>query len=320
RKGTLEDLRGLIFSNCHSFHETYSLLLRISFCFSIYLKCPNREQCKGQGTVCDSFTSILSLIKRPNVQSLKGQHNVIQIFDEIRNDFSTKIDVVLKVIHDVKRDVQDFSAHMDEAELRISNVEDTVNSEKDKSDALVKQVTLLSNKLDELENRSCRSNLRLVNVLEKMEGNDAVAFLKKWLPEVLGPETIPTPLYIERAHRLPSRTHSNRPSTPRVLIANFCFLPDISAELHRRRRCFDRVKQQLRSINIHYRIIYPATLRVSSDGQMREFETSAEAEKFVQGLKSVAVSQGELIFQREINGNRPEKYAASPTMHSTPEG
>lgn len=36
---------------------------------------------------------------------------------------------------------------MDEAEVRISNIEDTVNSEKNKSDALVKQVALLTNKL-----------------------------------------------------------------------------------------------------------------------------------------------------------------------------
>lgn len=42
---------------------------------------------------------------------------------------------------------QDFLARMDEAEVRISNVEDTVNSEKNKSDALVKQVALLTNKL-----------------------------------------------------------------------------------------------------------------------------------------------------------------------------
>ena len=49
---------------------------------------------------------------------------------------------------------------MDEAEARISNMEDTVDSEKQKSDALAKQVTLLTNKLDDLENRSQRSYLR----------------------------------------------------------------------------------------------------------------------------------------------------------------
>lgn len=71
-----------------------------------------------------------------------------------RSEITFPIDVVLKAIQDVKRDVQVFPARMDEAEVQISNAVDTFNSEKNKSDALVKQVTLLTNKLDKLENRS----------------------------------------------------------------------------------------------------------------------------------------------------------------------
>ena len=112
-------------------------------------------------------------------------HNldVIQKLDLITNDIATKIDGNLKAIQDIQRDVQDFSGRMDEAEKRISEVEDTVNSEKGKTEALVKQVALLTNKLDELENHSRRSNLRLVNLPEKVENNEAVAFLEKWLTE-----------------------------------------------------------------------------------------------------------------------------------------
>lgn len=155
-------------------------------------------------------------------------HNmdVIQILDRIRNYFSTKIDVVLKAIQDVKRDMQDFSARMDEAEVCISSVEDTVNSEKGKTDMLAKQVTLLTNKLYELENRSRRSNLRLVNMPEKMEGNDVGASLEKWLPKVLGPATFTRPPLIERAHRLPGWTQPNRPAIPRVLIVKFLNFQD----------------------------------------------------------------------------------------------
>lgn len=52
---------------------------------------------------------------------------------------------------------------MDEAEERISKVEDVVYTEKGKTKELIKQVDLLKHKLDNLENRSRRSNLRLVN-------------------------------------------------------------------------------------------------------------------------------------------------------------
>ena len=240
-------------------------------------------------------------------------HNldVIQKLDLIRNDIATKIDGNLKAIQDVQRDVRDFSGRMDEAENRISEVEDTVNSERGKTEALVKRVALLTNKLDELENHSRRSNLRLVNLPEKVENNDPVAFLEKWLPEALGPAAFNTPPVIERAHRLPGRTQSGRTSSPRVLIIKFLnfqdkvratraarakgkvmcggqevmFFPDLSAELHRQRRRFDGVKQQLRSLNIRYGIMYPAKLRLTFNGQTREFDSPADAEKFVQGIQ-----------------------------------
>lgn len=104
--------------------------------------------------------------------------DVIQILDGIRNDFDSKIDMILKAMQDVKREVHNFSARMDEAEGCISSIEDTVNSKKGKTEALVKQLSLLTNKLDELENCSRHSNLRLVDVPEKIKENDAVAFLE----------------------------------------------------------------------------------------------------------------------------------------------
>ncbi len=122
--------------------------------------------------------------------------DVIQKLDLMRSDFSTKLDGVLNAIQDVKKDIRDFSGRMDLAEERISNVEDAVNSEKNKLEDATKHIASLTRKLDDLE------NLRLLNLPEKVENPDAVAFLEKWLPVALGPETFPTPPIIERAHRL----------------------------------------------------------------------------------------------------------------------
>lgn len=240
-----------------------------------------------------------------------GQNlDVIQKLDMMRSDFATKI--VLNAIHEVKKDVRDFSGRMDMAEERISNVEDTVSTEKGKMEEVVKRLASLSHKLDDLENRSRRSNLRLVNLPEKVENPDAVAFLEKWLPEALGPATFPAPPIIERAHRIPGRSQSSRSSPPRVLIMKFLnfqdkvrvmraarvkgkimygdqevrFFPDLSADLHRQRRRFDGVKQRLRSMNVSYGIVYPAKLRLTVDGQTREFEDPADADKFLKGMQS----------------------------------
>lgn len=76
----------------------------------------------------------------------------------------------------------------------------------------------LTSNMDDLENRSRRSNLRLVNLPEKVEKGNAAAFLEEWLPDFLGPETFPAPLVIEIAHRLPGAPQS---SAPRVMIMKF---------------------------------------------------------------------------------------------------
>ena len=163
---------------------------------------------------------------------------------------------------------------------------------KGKTEELIKQVDLHKHKLDDLENCSRGSNLRVVNLPEKAEKSDAIAFLEKWLPEALGPATFPLTPIIVRAYRIPIGAQNIRFPQPRVLIITFLnfqdkiramraartkgktlyseqevmlFL-DISAELQRQTRHYDGVKQQLRSLNICYRIVYPAKLRMTADG------------------------------------------------------
>lgn len=76
--------------------------------------------------------------------------------------------------------------------------------------AIEKQVFELTSKVDDLENRSSCSNLRLVNLPEKVEKGNAAAFLEKWIPDVLIPEEFPVPLVIERAHS-PGAPQSSAP-------------------------------------------------------------------------------------------------------------
>lgn len=251
----------------------------------------------------------------------QNTNDIIQRLDAM----NARFDGVLQAISEVKADVRGFSSRMDEAERRISDVEDTVNSETSKIAKLAQQIDDLTSKLDEMENRSRRCNLRLVNLPSRVEGDDPVGYITKWLPEALGATTFPTPLIIEAAHRLPGRrrqTNPNRPPPPNVFILKFLnfqdkiramkaakekkkvmcgehqvmFFSDLSAELHRRRRKFDPVKQQLKSLNIHYGLFFPAKLRVWINGRSREFETPKDAEEFVQDIKD---KNGEGGSQRE---------------------
>ncbi len=90
-----------------------------------------------------------------------------------KNDFGR----VLTAINGIKSDFKDFSGRLGQAENRISDVEDDIAGEKTKIAALEKRVSELTSKIDDLENRNRRSNLRLVNLPEKVEkGNAAVMY------------------------------------------------------------------------------------------------------------------------------------------------
>lgn len=81
-------------------------------------------------------------------------------------------------------------------------MEDTVNELQSTVKMFEDKIKSLSAKTEDLENRSRCSNGRLVGLPEKAEGRDVCGFLEEWLPDVLGMETLHTPLITERAHRI----------------------------------------------------------------------------------------------------------------------
>lgn len=77
-------------------------------------------------------------------------------------------------------------------------MEDNVGSMQKTMQSLGMQVDTLNARLNDLENRHRRNNLRLVNLPEKAEGADAVRFSDEWFGDMFGME----PGIIERAHRI----------------------------------------------------------------------------------------------------------------------
>lgn len=132
--------------------------------------------------------------------------------------FSSKIDGVLTAIQDIKTEIHDFAGRLSEAEHRISNTEDGVG-DLQKVQTLGTQVETPSARLDDLENRHRRNNLRLVNLPEKAEGADAVKFLVEWLCEVFE-DSLSGLVIIERVHRI-GRLPTSEQCFPCVLIMKF---------------------------------------------------------------------------------------------------
>lgn len=63
----------------------------------------------------------------------------------------------------------------------------------------------MEERLDDLEGRSRRCNIRVLGLLERIEGTDAVDYMETWTKSFT-PSTDRTMFFsIERAHRVPAR-------------------------------------------------------------------------------------------------------------------
>jgi len=147
---------------------------------------------------------------------------ILEAIHSLRADVTTRNDEILAAISEIKTDLSSYSGRLTQAEDRIGETEDNVMVLHNTVNGMEKVITALTEKVDDLENRDRRSNLRVIGLPENAEGRDVESFLEKWIPEVLGPENFPTPLVIERAHRIPGgRPKPNSPLTPRPLILKF---------------------------------------------------------------------------------------------------
>lgn len=168
-------------------------------------------------------TDMLTVSSAASGMETNGGHMIMRAITDMKDEFSANFARVLTAIQGIKHDFSEFTNRLAEAEQRIGDMEDNVTTLQKTVTALQKQVTSLTAKTEDQENHSRRNNLRLINLPEGAEGRDATAFLERWLPEVLGADSFPYPVFIQRAHRLQDRRECN---IPRVLIMRFLNFKD----------------------------------------------------------------------------------------------
>lgn len=239
-----------------------------------------------------------------------GSEMVLAAINNLKSDFSSKLDGILTAIENVRKDINDCVERVSHAETRISTTEDTVNSLQTKVQTLENQTKTLQEQILDLETRSRRSNLRLVNLPEGAEGDDACTFLERWLPEAVGLQPMRSPLTLERAHRIGQRNAPNNAS-PRTVIMKFLnyrdkisvvraarakgrilfkdcsvrLYEDLATGVHKKQKEFDAARRQLRALGIRCGMIPPARLLVTYGDQSRIFTKPSDAENFIKSLR-----------------------------------
>lgn len=252
--------------------------------------------------------------------------DILEAIASLKTESLARHREVIDGIAHIRSDLDAMKTRMATAEQRIGDTEDVTTQLMATVSELEAKVKQLTEKNDDLENRSRRSNLRITGLEERAEGADAESFLENWLTEVLGSENFPHPLRIERAHRIANATppvntsgkQKQKPTTdrPRTLIAkvlNFKdkarvmnaarekktimynnrkvkFFSDFSAEVTRQRNAYYAVKQTLYSKGIEYGLQYPAKLRVTYEGKDIVFKTPGEVDAFLHSIDDESVS------------------------------
>lgn len=233
---------------------------------------------------------------------------ILTVLDSIKTEFSGRFDGVMIALADMRKEVNECTQRVSQAKLRISNTEDEVASLQAKVHTLKSKNKTLEDKLLDLETRSRLNSVRLVGLLEGVEGRDPCSFLEKWIPEVLD-ITSPQAVVIERAQRVGPPRDSGAP--PRTLIMKFLsykdkqavssamrtkkdvrykdqqvkIYPDLATGIHQLRKQFDPVRQELRNLGIRHGVIHPAKLIVTYKNRTYTFKSAKEAQEFINNIQ-----------------------------------
>lgn len=180
---------------------------------------------------------------------------------------------------------------------RLAATEATIKSLKTQNSSLLDQI-------DDLENRSRRANLRIINIPEGAEdGKDPIGFISGLLKETME-SVFDKPPELEQAHRA-LRPKPGAGQSPRPFIV--CFhrfqekekalhwarqhdtkfnrvslrlYPDTSAALAKKLAGFKEVKQSLYQKGIKFQLLYAARLRVKFGEETHTFDSPEAAEAF----------------------------------------
>ena len=241
----------------------------------------------------------------------------------------------------IKAQMGEHGKRLNDLEHRLSNAEDELYQAQAIEHAQDKTNQYVLQKLDDLENRARRSNLRFVGVPESLQSSALSEFCSSRIPEALG---LAGPYMVERAHRM-GAFNSDR-NSPRPIIAKYLnyadkslisqtfrqarqlqidgvkilVFADYSIEVSKKRKAFQQVCSELFKQQIKFSLAFPAILRLKApNGEQLTFHDPSEAEAFVRSRladphphsPSKAAPLNRPLDQRSPRKESPKRFRAS---------
>ena len=244
------------------------------------------------------------LVEDPTLRDvLRAVNDCKQYMVGFDNQLRNLSDELVSIHQDIRKTVERVTT----LEERVSTVEDTLYPFEKELRGLQEKTNQQAAKLDEIEDRLRRNNVRVIGLPERSEGSNTISFMEGWLRDIFGPDTFSSFFSIERAHRVPFKPPQEG-GRPRSLLfklfyygdkvtllqkarergdityngARISFYPDFSPDLQKRRAEFTQIKRTLQQHKVVYALQYPARLRVTALGRTFFFNSPAEVAQWLE--------------------------------------
>ena len=252
----------------------------------------------------------------PDVDNASLSADIAKIYallKETSGKQEEKLSIIERTTTAVESKIAELTTRINDVEGRLDFLEDANKSLVNNPPATKTEVEQLRRKIDDLENRSRRNNLRFVGFPEGSEGRDILHFLRQTIPQLLHLD-FPGGVEIDRAHRTAARRRSDGGLLPRPIIARFLrfqdreriataarkagrvtwnshhimVFPDYSRLVVEMRSKFNQCKQLLHDRGVKFSLMYPAVLVIKTTDGRREFDDPKKAANYIQSLPTTA--------------------------------
>lgn len=273
----------------------------------------SKKSSKSVSTVRDEAGAGDSL-SQTNVNTILAAINsqgddLKKLIDEKMTTLEGRLDALDVAMAKLQSEQTGFQQKMVEMEGALNEVDRRVGETEKTCQELRTENKSLWAKLNDLEGRSQRLNLKFVGINEGEEQGHTSQFISDLITDLFGHDHFPKPVKIDRAHRalLPKPSAGQRPRTiiakihhdrDKDLILRLSrekfpleykgrrihIFPDYTPEVTAQRRAFAPITSALRAAGVKWSLRFPAKLTISHNGKSLSFASPEDAKKFVDDL------------------------------------
>lgn len=249
--------------------------------------------------------AILAAIASHGVELAK----ICTLVDGLKKSMEGRLDSIEASLSALQKEHREAAHRLDDMDEALSAADSRITVLEATCKDLTAANGLLKAKLNDLEGRSRRLNIRIVGIKEGEENGRPTEFVSRLVPELLGQDNFTRPVKIDRAHRsLRAKPLANE--RPRIIIARVhndsdlvsilrlsrqqaplqyhgervSIFPDYTAEVSSRRQAFTAVRKRLMDAGAKCSLRFPARLQVAHNNTVKIFDSPADAERFANSL------------------------------------